>query len=504
MTRSLPRIASGGGALFTAVFGVVAAAGWQARPQPEPAQKAAPPTRLYFGITACAQCHTKPGESEPVLCRCTEAAIWGTEDKHRDAFQVLHGDRAKQIGELMQLPGPVWEQKRCVSCHGVWIDDVKLRHRTFKQEDGVSCVACHGAFKEWVQLHGDVLERDNWRGHSRTLKEEKYGMRDLWDPIKRVRLCSSCHAGNTAEGKVVTHVMYAAGHPPLPSLEVATFSDAMPRHWQYGREKKPEIQKLLQFEPGETAFEQTRLAAVGGVAVLRESLDLLATQASLTAADSDTNVVWPELALFDCAACHHELEKPAWKQKRGFVGEPGQPPLPRWPTELATTVLDQLGGEEGTQFRDRLKAIEKAAQMRPFGNPGDIALAAWQTADWLDQHLPRLTAKKYDRTAALQLLRRLAANPGDRVFDYDSARQRVWAIRILYQELSTAAPKPANDPAVRQLLDALDKELGLSLPAGRKQSIEEHLKGGLKKRSDYGADHLKQALAELTRLLPDK
>src|SRR5262249_49189324 len=162
----------------------------------------------------------------------------------KDAFQVLHGDRAREMAELLHFKGPAWEEKSCVSCHGVYIEDKSLRHNTFKEEDGVSCVACHGAYKEWVALHGAVLERDTGRSSSRKLKKEKYGMRDLWDPANRARLCASCHVGNTAEGKVVTHAMYGAGHPPLPSVEIATFSAAMPRHWQYLKEKTPEVQKM--------------------------------------------------------------------------------------------------------------------------------------------------------------------------------------------------------------------------------------------------------------------
>src|SRR6516162_6754685 len=74
------------------------------QPPPRAAENAGPgPTRLYFGIAACSQCHTKPGELEPVLCRCTEATIWGTEDKHKDAFLVLRSERAKEMGELLHF-----------------------------------------------------------------------------------------------------------------------------------------------------------------------------------------------------------------------------------------------------------------------------------------------------------------------------------------------------------------------------------------------------------------
>ena len=38
----------------------------------------------------------------------------------------------------------------------------------------------------------------------------------------------------------MTHEMYAAGHPPLPSIEVATFANSIPRHWWLLAEKARE------------------------------------------------------------------------------------------------------------------------------------------------------------------------------------------------------------------------------------------------------------------------
>ena len=61
-------------------------------------------------------------------------------------------------------------------------------------------------------------------------------MRNLRDPVVRGDVCSSCHIGSAAEGKVVTHAMYAAGHPPLPNFELATFSRNLPQHWRDRRD----------------------------------------------------------------------------------------------------------------------------------------------------------------------------------------------------------------------------------------------------------------------------
>src|SRR5262249_11781730 len=143
-------------------------------------------------------------------------------------------------------------------------------------------VACHGAYKEWFVEHGVFAKA--WREMSREDKETKKGMFDLWNPVKRAEKCASCHIGNRAERKVLTHEIYAAGHPPLPSFEAATFSDQMPRHWQYLAEKKPEVQQLLHFDG---KLERTHLALVSAAVSLREAMKLVAEEAAECAQEPD-------------------------------------------------------------------------------------------------------------------------------------------------------------------------------------------------------------------------
>src|SRR5262249_36585052 len=157
---------------------------------------------------------------------------------------------------------------------------------------------------------------DEWRGQSRKAKESKYGMTDLWDPIRRTEVCASCHVGNAKEGKVVTHEMYAAGHPPLPSFEIATFGDGMPRHWQLLAQKSKTAQELLQYDPRE--LEQTKLVLISGIQCFRDSMRLLAAQAKKSAEEKQGI----DLAQLDCAACHHDLIRPSWRQERGYKGKP--------------------------------------------------------------------------------------------------------------------------------------------------------------------------------------
>jgi hypothetical protein len=386
----------------------------------------------------------------------------------------------------------------CVSCHGVYVKDVKLKHKTFKLEEGVSCVVCHGAYANWVDQHGSVLRREEWRTLSRSTKEQSYGMTDLWDPAKRARLCLSCHVGSVEEGKVITHAMYAAGHPPLPAVEIATFSNAM-RHWEYLKEKNARARKLLRFDPDDAAVEQTKLVMVSGIVSLRETMSLLAGQAG--AATSGT---WPEFAQFDCYACHHELKTPSWRQQRGYPGKPGRPQMRSWPLTLAKLALNYLGEDEKTLQRS-LATIHAAFDSQPFGNPQEIASSARQVVQWSDQLLRKLEQKKISKTDCLKLLRLLCSEGADGILDYDSARQIIWAFRIIYGEcFPDSAVKPAHDAKIKELLEALDRELKLQLPSGRDQSIVDQLGESLRKINTYDPVRFKDEMTRLGKLLPKK
>src|SRR5262249_38804745 len=150
-----------------------------------------------------------------------------------------------------------------------------IKDTTFRKEEGVNCCVCHGTYKEWIFAHYDFTVKDNakWRAiKDRAVKEKEFGLRDLWDPVKRSQLCVSCHVGNTKEGKFVTHEMYAVAHPPLPGIEIATFSEEMPRHWQYPIEKTKAVQQLQDFDAEKAPFERTELVLLSGLTALRESV----------------------------------------------------------------------------------------------------------------------------------------------------------------------------------------------------------------------------------------
>ena len=123
-------------------------------------------------------------------------------------------------------------------------------------------------------------------------------MTDLVGPGDARGEVRSCHIGNPDEQKVVTHAMYAAGHPPLPGFETATFSDAEPRHWQYLREKKSSPRRPSASSP--TSASRPIWSAASGIVALRETMRLYAAQARPDGSVKGPRPHWPDFARFDC------------------------------------------------------------------------------------------------------------------------------------------------------------------------------------------------------------
>jgi hypothetical protein len=448
----------------------------QAVPKGEKARPKDPVALIYYSSEACKDCHNqnKPREDKdnPPICRCTEWSVFASLDKHGIAHQVLLGKRGVEIARALDIKD-VGNAPGCVSCHSVRLakpaEGVVLEARP---AEGVSCVACHGANRivdnvGWVERHSSrfAAVRKAWRKLARADKEEKYGMTDLWDPARRAALCASCHIGSVSDGKVITHAMYAAGHPPLPSFEVTTFSDAMPRHWQYLKEKPRAVQELLGFDKTAAEHEQTTLLVVGGLVSLRQSLKLLADQARAGAA-------WPELARFDCYACHHDLRANSWRQARIGRNRPGRPMLPQWPGVLAelgaAEAADGQAAAGASALRKKLAELDAVFAAQPYGDPDTVAKKADELAEWVDQQLGALRRSKPDAPAPRRLLGRLLELEPKGVHDYDSARQLGWGLRVLQREVD-----PAAAVRVKQLPSwkALDAFLGLTLPVGRTELL---------------------------------
>jgi hypothetical protein len=421
-----------------------------------------------------------------MICRMNEFPVSDSQDKHKLAFEGLTGRRGQQMSQL--LGTDVRKIDACVNCHSVPERGIK-KQQYVRDTDGVTCVACHGPYAEWVEKHQRTANQE-WHDLDRMAKERQYGMTDLWDAVRRAETCASCHIGNLAEGRVVTHAMYAAGHPPLPGFEAATFSDAQSRHWEYLAEKSPERWKRLKPLPDRRNLERTQLVVVNALVSLRESMNLFADQASANISDP-VGAQWPDFARFDCYACHHELESRdgmSWRQTRRRDVQPGRPTPPDWPLILIRLGIEAADPRQAASLEDRLNqqlaAFRESMRLGPFGNPKSVAPVARNVAAWADYLLKSLRDTVFDRALARQLLKRLCRMACDSIPDYDSARQIAWAFRIIYSESLPEGVKP--DPVIEHVLADLDSELALGLPPVKKRApIETALQDRLGSVADF-------------------
>ncbi len=472
-------------------------------------------TPYIAGSLNCRGCHEHPENfpNQQLICRMTEYPVWSNRDRHQIAYEVLvkPDGRGQEIAKRLKIDLDA-RDNACVRCHGISVPEGVEPFQFAAERDGVTCVACHGAYQEWILEHQNPNNK-KWRDLSRAQKERLKGMRDLWDPKTRVETCLSCHVGNPAERKILTHDMYAAGHPPLPSIEVATFSDQQPRHWQILREKDKSIRDRLSFKEGR--LEQAELVAVGSLVALRRSLELLTSRPEGNAAPPPIL----DFARYDCTACHHDLVRSdgSSRQVRGLGSTPGRPLPPIWPQALVRVGLEAADPARADgwfkELQGKLRNFEAAMTERPFGNVEKAGSIACDIICWLDEPLELLdqmvqnqsgkSGRIVDQDTVLKMLHALGDRAAKQTPDYESARQMAWAFRTIYIEWSRKTNKP--DKEILDVLNGLDQRLVLNLgpdPLGQRTPIIDSLSARLKAAGDYKPAEFAQDFQTLISRLP--
>jgi hypothetical protein len=474
-----------------------------------PQARAAPPFER-LGVESCQGCHQQPSElySEKrttEFVSLTESAVWSRDDKHAQAYRLLETDLGQRICKALQIDlQDGTSSQQCLSCHADWRKEAP-KPKPFDLKQGVTCEACHGVASNWANptLH----QQAEWRVLKPADKFTKHGMIDIRDPVTRARVCNSCHIGDREQGKFITHEMYAAGHPPLPPIEPETFADQMPRHWRSLIEK-PDFEHRAVYEQvnGFRASDHVRSRGVmlGGVEALRSSMRLLAEEVATGKGP------WPDFAVFDCTACHHELTSKSWRLERGYGGHPpGRPPMPAWSAVLVPLAIRHAAGDDAeftkshAEFRAKLKAVHAAIARRPFGDAQLIPEAANELLTLLDTVEQAALAKPVDTDAARRSLAMLANAATENHYDFDSSRQLAWAARVLAIDAGLVLPEklPLTQPAIEQLISAakdrrrivdevfaaskIDEALRLRLPARRCDSIPGTLPALLRAQSEF-------------------
>jgi hypothetical protein len=483
----------------------------------------------FIGVTECARCHTSPTPLDKQAgftdwCHLTEFDTWFKLDKHAKAFELLKGERGQQMGRLLGI-ADVTKDQQCLSCHSNW-QKGQPKPNDVNIQQGVSCESCHGPGSEYERPHraNDM----SWRLKT-TAEKAALGMIEVREPRQRAQQCLSCHVGNTAQGKVLTHEMYAAGHPPLPGIEVESFANEMPPHWRYLNDKPQtmakldEVRKLLNQPPED--LHGVKSVIVSGVVSLRESINYVRTQA----VGDGKATTWPDFAQFDCAMCHHELQTPSWRQTRLLLekrGQPGRPMIPQWPNALVEIGIRRIAAGDASvaksksdQFQQKLKALHGVFLSSPFavGQATKIEAASQDLIAWLDELTGQLEKARYSPVEARATLADLCdAATGNQLLDYDSARQVAWALRTVYWSLDATprtldpaaesansrwtawAKQRENDPVSQNLLQ-LTTQLRLDIPwtQARKILDQNEQDDAFKATSQYNPAAFRDSLKDL-------
>ena len=353
---------------------------------------------------------------------------------------------------------------QCLTCHaGLRSDQSSMTTpgRTYAQfqsegepiaRESIGCEACHGQGKDYLVDHMDP----SWL-RIEPSKKLGTGFYDLENSALAARVCLSCHFGNPEESKWVTHEMYAAGHPPLPPLDLGKFLDETSnKHWMTLDEKLKKLETLesdKQLEEDrisylrihlsdnksgnsdysalkqtiQTHFRKTQQSRIGQWTANLNYHDLLDQQARAA-------VNWGDYALYDCAGCHQTLHK----KIRGTFGSPGRVPgRPQGPL-WAKPLLISPGESQFMQLVTLQSLIDQELNAKPFGDRGKIQDAidgfAFDRSKAKSQLIP-LASEPLDPIGADQWIRGFLQQRQGMLGNRSVANQTYWTLEMYFDDL---------------------------------------------------------------------
>ncbi len=375
-----------------------------------------------------------------------EASAWLTRDAvHRRAYDVLFNETSVRMTKQLGLKAAHTEA-RCLACHSTETAHPSgAKGERFAVEFGVGCESCHGAAGSWVSRHTDR----SWRTLTAAQKQE-LGFHDLKPASARAEKCAECHVGSPRA--TVDHDLIAAGHPRL-TFEMSAYHTLLPKHWDATAESRRD------------PAQELRLWAVGHAASAKAMSDIAAARAKSALANGAKQVT-PDLAEFDCHACHHDLAEPT--RGRPTLSSPlGSPRWGSWtiaPARFAARHSQSAFGQDGSAAETALsKLINLMNQSRIGTTPADVLLAtSRQTSRDLAEWSRALEFASVDPAQSSQLLHRLLAAESDREWlpTWDGQVQRYLAVVTVAQSsLRVTGREPFHSAGRAETLANLRQQL---------------------------------------------
>lgn len=240
----------------------------------------------------------------------------------------------------------------------------------------------------------------------------------------------SCHLGNS--DKFVNHRMLAAGHPRL-SFELDTFTQIAPMHFQLDADW---IQR-------KGAWDSGRAWAVGQALSAVELLEALADPKRGRAG------LFPELALFDCHACHHPMSDKRGIGVRRDLG-PGLVRLNESSLLMLSRIAARVDGAAAARFDTHIDLLRSA-----IAGGEDTVEHARTALRESNQLLARIVAHQRFTAGDLRTMLDglLAQGLAGRYEDYLGAEQATMAVQSMTDLLVRSGVLQPN--AVKAALDNL-------------------------------------------------
>ncbi|MEM7544357.1 MAG: multiheme c-type cytochrome [Pseudomonadota bacterium] len=394
---------------FSAVAFVMMMVGWLAAP--------AFAQDVHLGVKSCGSsgCHGQvASSSSPVLLN--EYVTWQKYDTHATAYKVLLEPRSKRIAKNLGLKN-AHEAKICLDCHADNVPEDK-RGPQFVLADGVGCEACHGAGSApWMGLH---------IGGSAHNVNVQNGLIALEDPVTRANICLDCHLGNS--NQFATHEIMGAGHPRI-SFEMDSFTDFQPAHYVVDddyRERK-------------TVIDGVRTWAIGQAMMVERRMDLMLDSKYAS------NGLFPELAFFDCHACHQPMSSSlptedgtfptAWNPRPGTGLGPGVVKFNDANMLMLEVALGMAGGGLAEAMSADIAAMHKATQTSREAF-ADAAKKTRSTARAAVQAIAQKELTAADMRNAMQTI--ISRGAKGYFADYETAEQATLALGSILEAMRVA------------------------------------------------------------------
>lgn len=361
------------------------------------------------GTVNCASstCHGAVAPWTGSTVQQNEYTTWSRLDKHAKAYAVLLNAQSRAIAAKLGLKQGAENAQECLDCHA-HTPPPALRGERHMLSDGVGCEACHGPADKWIRSHTapGTTHADN----------VAKGMYPTEKPVEQAKLCLSCHVGDNS--RAVSHRIMGAGHPRL-SFELETFAQLAPAHYKIDDD----------WHKRKGDYDSVRLWAIGQALASKNQLDML------TDPKRGRDGMFPELALFDCHACHHPMSDKKWTPRLG-VG-PGRMRLNDSNLLMLRAIVRATDPTGANAFSDQVTQLHQAVAGNASARGADPIVLANALSLTIQRYIVKLEQQRFTPLMQRAVLLGLIDEAKRQQFsDYAGAEQAYMAISSLSSSLA--------------------------------------------------------------------